>query len=445
MQNMDILQIWNEALEVLKNEVSVVSYTTWFKTLIPIEIKNNTIILQTFETFAQGIISQRYSLLIQNAIRQVTNMDFDVKITVLDQVNNTQKSANQSPVLTNEVSIKNNLNPKYTFETFVIGGGNRMAYTASLAVAETPSKAYNPLFLYGGVGLGKTHLMHSIGHFILAQNPSARILYISSETFTNELINSIQLKNNEAFRNKYRNIDVLLVDDIQFIAGKTGTQEEFFHTFNTLHEANKQIIISSDRPPKEIETLEERLISRFEWGLIADIQAPDLETRIAILKKKVEGEKYNIPDDVLVFVATSIKSNIRELEGAINRILAFSKLQNLPIDLNLAKESLKDFISARPKNITIEYIQEIVASYYNLKIEDFKSKKRNRAISYPRQIAMYLSRSLTDMSLPKIGEMFGGRDHTTVMHGYDKIYTEINNSLEIKKIVELLENRIKGN
>ncbi|HCC06770.1 MAG TPA: chromosomal replication initiator protein DnaA [Clostridiales bacterium] len=442
---MDILQIWNEALEVLKNEVSVVSYTTWFKTLIPIEIKNNTIILQTFETFAQGIISQRYSLLIQNAIRQVTNMDFDVKITVLDQVNNTQKSANQSPVLTNEVSIKNNLNPKYTFETFVIGGGNRMAYTASLAVAETPSKAYNPLFLYGGVGLGKTHLMHSIGHFILAQNPSARILYISSETFTNELINSIQLKNNEAFRNKYRNIDVLLVDDIQFIAGKTGTQEEFFHTFNTLHEANKQIIISSDRPPKEIETLEERLISRFEWGLIADIQAPDLETRIAILKKKVEGEKYNIPDDVLVFVATSIKSNIRELEGAINRILAFSKLQNLPIDLNLAKESLKDFISARPKNITIEYIQEIVASYYNLKIEDFKSKKRNRAISYPRQIAMYLSRSLTDMSLPKIGEMFGGRDHTTVMHGYDKIYTEINNSLEIKKIVELLENRIKGN
>ncbi|HAN09097.1 MAG TPA: chromosomal replication initiator protein DnaA [Clostridiales bacterium] len=445
MQNMDISQIWNEALEVLKNEVSVVSYTTWFKTLIPIELKNNTIILQTFETFAQGIISQRYSLLIQNAIRQVTNMNFDVKIIVQDQVNNSQTSVSKAPVLTNEVSSKSNLNPKYTFETFVIGGGNRMAYTASLAVAEDPAKAYNPLFLYGGVGLGKTHLMHSIGHYILSQNPNTRILYISSETFTNELINSIQLKNNEAFRNKYRNIDVLLVDDIQFIAGKTGTQEEFFHTFNTLHESNKQIIISSDRPPKEIETLEERLISRFEWGLIADIQPPDLETRIAILKKKVEGEKYNIPDDVLVFVATSIKSNIRELEGAINRILAFSKLQNLPIDLNLAKESLKDFISARPKNITIEYIQEIVSAYYNLKIEDFKSKKRNRAISYPRQIAMYLSRSLTDMSLPKIGEMFGGRDHTTVMHGYDKIYTDINNSLEMKKIIELLENRIKGN
>ncbi|HBY20595.1 MAG TPA: chromosomal replication initiator protein DnaA [Clostridiales bacterium] len=440
MQDMDITEIWNEALEILKNEVSVVSFNTWFKPLIPMELKNNTIFIQTTESFIQGILSQRYSLLIQNAIRQITNMDLDVFITVKNQENVAPK-----PVISNEISSRSNLNPKYTFETFVIGGSNRMAYTASLAVAEVPSKAYNPLFLYGGVGLGKTHLMHSIGHYILSQNPNLKILYTSSESFTNDLINAIQIKNNEAFRNKYRNIDVLLIDDIQFIAGKEATQEEFFHTFNTLHEANKQIILSSDRPPKEIETLEERLISRFEWGLIADVQPPDLETRIAILKKKVEAEKYHIPDDVLVFVATSIKSNIRELEGAINRILAFSNLQNQPIDMNLAKESLKDFISARPKNITIEYIQEIVSEYYNLKVEDLKSKKRNRAIAYPRQIAMFLSRSLTDMSLPKIGESFGGRDHTTVMHGYDKIYTNMNNSLELKKILELLENRIKGN
>ena len=440
MQDMDITEMWNEALEILKNEVSVVSFNTWFKPLIPMELKNNTIFIQTTESFIQGILSQRYSLLIQNAIRQITNMDLDVFITVKNQENVAPK-----PVISNEISSRSNLNPKYTFETFVIGGSNRMAYTASLAVAEVPSKAYNPLFLYGGVGLGKTHLMHSIGHYILSQNPNLKILYTSSESFTNDLINAIQIKNNEAFRNKYRNIDVLLIDDIQFIAGKEATQEEFFHTFNTLHEANKQIILSSDRPPKEIETLEERLISRFEWGLIADVQPPDLETRIAILKKKVEAEKYHIPDDVLVFVATSIKSNIRELEGAINRILAFSNLQNQPIDMNLAKESLKDFISARPKNITIEYIQEIVSEYYNLKVEDLKSKKRNRAIAYPRQIAMFLSRSLTDMSLPKIGESFGGRDHTTVMHGYDKIYTNMNNSLELKKILELLENRIKGN
>lgn len=446
MENINITEVWNEALEVLKNEASTVSYTTWFKTLLPIELSDNTIILQTADTFSQGIISQRYSLLIQNAIRQVTNMELDVKITVKNEdPEKTQLPKETAPVITNELSTKNNLNPKYTFETFVIGGSNRLAYTASLAVAEAPSKAYNPLFLYGGVGLGKTHLMHSIGHYILSQNPNAKILYTSSESFTNDLINAIQIKNNEAFRNKFRNIDVLLIDDIQFIAGKEATQEEFFHTFNTLHEANKQIIISSDRPPKEIETLEERLISRFEWGLIADIQTPDVETRIAILNKKIELEKYHIPEDVVVFVASSIKSNIRELEGAINRIIAFSNLKNQPIDMTLAKDALKDFISARPRSITIEYIQEIVSEYYNLKPEDFRSKKRNRTISYPRQIAMYLSRTLTDTSLPKIGDMFGGRDHTTVMHGYDKIYNDINNSLELKKIIELLENRIKGN
>ncbi len=320
-----------------------------------------------------------------------------------------------------------------------------MAHAAALAVAESPAKAYNPLFLYGGVGLGKTHLMHSIGHYILSQNPNAKVLYASSEKFTNELINSIKDDKNQAFRNKYRNIDVLLIDDIQFIAGKERTEEEFFHTFNTLYEDNKQIIISSDRPPKEIKTLEDRLRSRFEWGLIADIQPPDLETRIAILRKKAEIEKLVVPNDVILFIAKSIVSNIRELEGALNRIIAYSTLANKEITIDLASEALKDLMSAdKPKTITTELIQEVVASYYNLKPEDLRSPKRTRNIAYPRQIAMYLCRKLTDLSLPKIGEKFGGRDHTTVIHGYEKIENEILEDFELKQTIEDLEKRITG-
>ena len=314
------------------------------------------------------------------------------------------------------------LNPKYTFDSFVIGNSNRFAHAASLAVAESPAKAYNPLFIYGGVGLGKTHLMHAIGHYILANNPKSKVVYVSSEKFTNELINSIKDDKNVEFRNKYRNVDVLLIDDIQFIAGKERTQEEFFHTFNDLHEANKQIILSSDRPPKEIPTLEDRLRSRFEWGLIADIQPPDFETRIAILKKKADVENLNIPNEVMVYIATKIKSNIRELEGALIRIVAFSSLTNKEIGIDLASEALKDIISSRnSKQVTIELIQDIVSSYFNLKVEDFKSSRRTRNITFPRQIAMYLCRKLTDMSLPKIGEEFGGRDHTTVIHACEKI------------------------
>ncbi len=314
------------------------------------------------------------------------------------------------------------LNPKYTFDSFVIGNSNRFAHAASLAVAESPAKAYNPLFIYGGVGLGKTHLMHAIGHYILHNNPKSQVVYVSSEKFTNELINSIKDDKNVEFRNKYRNIDILLVDDIQFIAGKERTQEEFFHTFNALYEANKQIIISSDRPPKEIPTLEDRLRSRFEWGLIADIQAPDFETRMAILKKKADVEKLNIPNEVMVYIATKIKSNIRELEGALIRIVAFSSLTNKEISVDLASEALKDIISSKQtRQVTIDIIQEVVANYYNLKIEELKSARRTRNIAFPRQIAMYLSRKLTDMSLPKIGEEFGGRDHTTVIHAYEKI------------------------
>lgn len=316
---------------------------------------------------------------------------------------------------------------KYTFDSFVIGNSNRFAHAASLAVAESPAKAYNPLFIYGGVGLGKTHLMHAIGHYILQNNPNAKVVYVSSEKFTNELINAIKDDKNEEFRTKYRSVDVLLIDDIQFIAGKERTQEEFFHTFNTLHEANKQIILSSDRPPKEIPTLEDRLRSRFEWGLIADIQAPDFETRMAILKKKADVEKLNVPNEVMVYIATKIKSNIRELEGALIRIIAYSSLTNREVTVDLATEALKDIISNKQnKSITIDLIQDVVATYFNLRVEDLKSQRRTRNVAYPRQIAMYLSRKLTDMSLPKIGEEFGGRDHTTVIHAYEKISESLN-------------------
>ena len=305
--------------------------------------------------------------------------------------------------------------------------------------------AYNPLFIYGGVGLGKTHLMHAIGHYILAQNPKANVVYVSSEKFTNELINSIRDDKNVEFRDKYRNVDVLLVDDIQFIAGKERTQEEFFHTFNALHDANKQIIISSDRTPKEIPTLEDRLRSRFEWGLIADIQAPDLETRIAILRKKAQMENIDVPNDIMVYIATKIKSNIRELEGALIRIVAYSSLTNKDVTIDLAEEALKDILSSsKPKEVNVAFIKETVSKHLDIKMDDFNSKKRTRAISYPRQIAMYLCRELTDLSLPKIGEEFGGRDHTTVIHAYDKISKELEDDTELKSKIDNLIKEIKS-
>jgi len=349
------------------------------------------------------------------------------------------------PVRIQEEPLPNMMNPKYTFETFVIGPGNRFAHAASLAVAEAPAKAYNPLFLYGGVGLGKTHLMHAIGHYVLEHNPDARVLYISSEKFTNEFINAIRDNRGESFRNKYRNIDVLLIDDIQFLAGKEGTQEEFFHTFNALHEERKQIIISSDRPPKEIPTLEERLRSRFEWGLTTDIQPPDLETRIAILRKKAKAENLDIPSEAMVYIANQIDTNIRELEGALIRVVAYSSLINEDISVHLAAEALKDIIpSSRPKVISIQDIQQKVGEYYGLRIEDFKARKRTKAVAFPRQVAMYLSRELTDFSLPKIGEAFGGRDHTTVIHAHEKITEALKQDQELHKIIQTITEKIKN-
>lgn len=433
---------WEAILSIIELETSSVSFNTWFKESELIDIQDNTLIISVKSDFTKEILNTRYLELIRNSALQVLNKDYNIKFVLPNEktaISNIKRTEQTQDPLNNP----SNLNPRYVFDSFVVGNSNRMAHAAALAVAEAPARAYNPLFLYGGVGLGKTHLMHSIAHYILDQNPNAKVMYASSEKFTNELINSIKDDKNESFRNKYRNIDVLLIDDIQFIAGKERTQEEFFHTFNTLYEANKQIIISSDRPPKEIETLEDRLRSRFEWGLIADIQSPDLETRIAILRKKAEVENLSVPEDVFLFIAKTVISNIRELEGALNRILAFSSLTNKPITVELANEALKDLISKdRPKIITAEYILDTVAAYFHLKPEELKSSKRTRNIAYPRQIAMYLCRKLTDLSLPKIGEKFGGRDHTTIIHGYEKISRELQTDIELTQILNELESKI---
>ncbi len=424
--NAQLKELWDKTLKIIEAELTEVSYNTWIKCIVPISMDKNSLKLNVPNDFTKGILETRYKDLIINALNVTTAQKFSVEffIKMEDSIDSQVITINND--IKNELPLNdemsNTLNPKYTFDSFVIGNSNRFAHAACLAVAEAPAKAYNPLFIYGGVGLGKTHLMHAIGHYILSNNPNTKVVYVSSEKFTNELINSIKDDKNVEFRNKYRNVDVLLVDDIQFIANKERTQEEFFHTFNALHESNKQIILSSDRPPKEIPTLEDRVRSRFEWGLIADVATPDFETRIAILKKKADVENLNIQNEVMSYIATKIKSNIRELEGALIRVVAFSSLTNKEITVDLASEALKDIISSKnSKQITIELIQEIVANYFNLRLEDFKSARRTRNIAYPRQIAMYLSRKLTDTSLPKIGEEFGGRDHTTVIHAYEKI------------------------
>ncbi|MGL4738892.1 MAG: chromosomal replication initiator protein DnaA [Cellulosilyticaceae bacterium] len=438
---------WNAILNIIEPETSSVSFNTWFKDTKLVDIMGDMMIIRVKNDFNKEILSTRYLELLRNCVLQVLNKEykFDFVVVPEGEIYEKKKDVPKREIVEDPLNNKSNLNPRYVFNSFVVGNSNRMAHAAALAVAEAPARAYNPLFLYGGVGLGKTHLMHSIAHYILEQNPNAKVLYASSEKFTNELINSIRDDKNEAFRNKYRNIDVLLIDDIQFIAGKERTQEEFFHTFNTLHEANKQIIISSDRPPKEIQTLEDRLRSRFEWGLIADIQSPDLETRIAILRKKAEIESLSVPEDVLLFIAKTVISNIRELEGALNRIIAFSSLANKPISVELANEALKDLISKdKPKVITADYIQEIVADYFHLKVDELKSAKRTRNIAYPRQIAMYLCRKLTDLSLPKIGEKFGGRDHTTIIHGFEKISKDIVKDIELSQTINELESKITG-
>ncbi|KDR96382.1 chromosomal replication initiator protein [Peptoclostridium litorale DSM 5388] len=439
---MNLDTIWQNALKIIKTELTPASYNAFFSPIEPLQISDSTIFLYVPNDFMKGILEARYMNLVEKSINQLSTVKYNVKFTIeKNEVLAKEKKRNTSKI---EVPVYSNLNPKYTFDTFVIGNNNRFAHAACVAVAEAPSKAYNPLFIYGGVGLGKTHLMHAIGHHVLSQNNNAKVVYVSSEKFTNELINSIKDDKNEQFRNKYRNVDVLLVDDIQFIAGKERTQEEFFHTFNALHEANKQIIISSDRTPKEIPTLEDRLRSRFEMGLIADIQPPDFETRIAILYKKAQNENIEIENEVMAYIAKNIKSNIRELEGALIRVVAYSSLTNNDISLELAVEALKDIITpSKPQEINVEIIKEKVAEHFNIKMEDFSSKKRTRAIAYPRQIAMYLCRELTDLSLPRIGEEFGGRDHTTVIHAYEKISQLLTSNQDLIKKMNTIISELK--
>lgn len=447
----ELKELWEKTLDIIKGELSEVSFNTWIKSCEPISMSSDTIKISVPNAFTQEILEKRYKDLVANSIKAICSKLYNIEFLIASEIQNSEENqsetkdsnlkGNKKFIVNDEMT--NNLNPKYTFDSFVIGNSNRFAHAASLAVAESPAKAYNPLFIYGGVGLGKTHLMHAIGHYVLKNNPNAKVVYVSSEKFTNELINAIKDDKNEEFRNKYRNVDILLIDDIQFIAGKERTQEEFFHTFNALHDANKQIILSSDRPPKEIPTLEDRLRSRFEWGLIADIQVPDFETRMAILKKKADVEKLSVANEVMVYIATKIKSNIRELEGALIRIVAYSSLTNREITVDLASEALKDIISKKQgKHITIEIIQDIVASYFNLRVDDLKSQRRTRNVSYPRQIAMYLSRKLTDMSLPKIGEEFGGRDHTTVIHAYEKISDNLNRDETLQHTIDDLTKKL---
>jgi chromosomal replication initiator protein len=447
----NIADLWNKALGEIEKKISKPSFETWLKSTKAHSLKGDTLVIIAPNEFARDWLDSRYANLIAETIYDITGEELKIKFIIPQ--NQSEEEFNMKPAIKKQRKIdeeptefpQSMLNPKYTFDTFVIGSGNRFAHAASLAVAEAPAKAYNPLFIYGGVGLGKTHLMHAIGHYVLEHNPSAKVVYLSSEKFTNEFINSIRDNKAVDFRNKYRNVDVLLIDDIQFLAGKEQTQEEFFHTFNTLHEESKQIVISSDRPPKEIPTLEDRLRSRFEWGLITDITPPDLETRIAILRKKAKAEGFDIPNEVMLYIANQIDSNIRELEGALIRVVAYSSLINKEINADLAAEALKDIIpSSKPKVITIQDIQRVVGQHFNVKLEDFKAKKRTKSVAFPRQIAMYLSRELTDCSLPKIGEEFGGRDHTTVIHAHEKISKLLQTDVQLQKHLKEIQEKLKN-
>lgn len=466
MDQTNIADVWEQVLAILEKETIKPIFDTWIKSTIPLSLTDTSMEIGTPKQFIKDWLETRYAGVIQNTVQYVTQKQITIRFVNLDMEEqpNASKQPEAVQVHEYEAPVKkiieqpkvpapktiaeestSTLNPKYTFESFVIGNSNRFAHAASLAVAEVPAKVYNPFFIYGGVGLGKTHLMHAIGHRIIQQYPNTKVLYISSEKFTNELINSIRDGNPESFRQRYRNIDVLLIDDIQFLSKKEHTQEEFFHTFNTLHEANKQIIISSDRPPRDIPLLEDRLRSRFEWGLITDIQTPDLETRIAILRKKALIENLNIPNEVMVYIASRIDNNIRELEGALIRVIAYASLTSQSVNMDLTTEALKDiFPNSRPKQITSDVIQEVVSSYFKIKRDELLAKKRTRNVAYPRQIAMYLVRELTEASLPRIGELFGGRDHTTVIHAHEKITRERNEDAKLNPILQELIKRIEN-
>ncbi|MBI4357670.1 MAG: chromosomal replication initiator protein DnaA [Candidatus Omnitrophica bacterium] len=411
---------WLKALETIKEELSEQSFKTWIEPARFVKLENGKLFLEVPDKFYADWLKEHYQDIIRGAVSEIGGIKPEICYIVQDRSYKPNLPA--IPTHRNPTSDGLSLNDRYTFESFVVGPGNRFAYAAILAVSDAPAKSYNPFFLYGRVGLGKTHLMQSAAHRILEKNPEAKVVYLSGEKFTNQLISAIQNRTTPNFRAKYRNTDVLLVDDIHFIAGKEATQEEFFHTFNTLYDAHKQIIVSSDRPPKEIPGLEDRLVSRFAWGLVADIQPPDFETRVAILKKKMERETVVVPNDVVFFIADKIKSNIRELEGALMRVVAYSSLTSTLVDIKMVEgEILKDALKEEVGNLGIDQIQKCVSDYFQIKVSDLRAKKRSKSIAYPRQIAMYLIRNMTSYSLPEIGAYFGGRGHATVIHACNKI------------------------
>jgi len=435
--------LWSEALERLRVEVGEQGFDTWFRPTRAVATRDQTLLIEVPNRFFRDWLLEHYGSLIHRCLQQVAGYPVAVELTVgtapaltTEPPPHPQKSvpATLEPAVG---ATELGLNAKYTFEAFVIGSSNRFAHAAALAVSDAPARAYNPLFIYGGVGLGKTHLLHAIGHHVLQAHPRAKVLYLSSERFTNQLITAIQTRSTVKFRDRYRTVDILLIDDVHFIAGKESTQEEFFHTFNALYDAHKQIVLCSDRSPKEIRGLEERLVSRFEWGLVTDIQPPDLETRVAILRKKAEGHRTLVPDDVTMFIAERVRSNIRELEGALIRVLAYSALVGQEVTVALVQEVLKDMVLEEARRVSIEMIQQRVAEYFDIHLEDMKTKRRTKQVAYPRQVAMYLARRLTDASLPAIGEGFR-RDHSTVLYACGKIEEAMRTRPEIRRAVDQL-------
>ena len=446
-----ILEKWNEILRTVKeeHELSDISFDTWLKPLTVYNIEGNKLyILVPSEQMGLNYITKKYTLPIKVAIAELTGIDYDIEFILQEQTRTIPAYKSKDPAFMRQ-SGKSNLNPNYTFETFVVGSNNRFAHAASLAVSESPGEVYNPLYIYGGPGLGKTHLMQSIGHFVLTQQPKSKILYVTSEEFTNEVIDSIRNGNPasmQKLRDKYRNVDLLMVDDIQFIIGKESTQEEFFHTFNALHMAGKQIVLSSDKPPKDMEILEERIRSRFECGLMAEINVPDYETRMAILKKKEETDGFHLDDAILEYIATNIKSNIRELEGALNKLLAFSNLEKTEITMEIAERELPKIIFMdKHREVTPQLVIEIVSEHFHLTADQMISKNRSNDIAKPRQIAMYLCKNMTDTPLDTIGALLGGRDHSTIIHGIKKVTEEYESNETTRGLIDTIKKKINPN
>ena len=438
---MDKQALWDQACQVMHTEMTEVTFNTWIQSALrPLGYSGDQFFIEAVTDFYYQFVVPRYAVLISNSLSEVVGRP--IKAQILTPAQADEYRAGITPA--EKPADESSLNPKYTFDTFVVGSNNRFAHAAALAVAEAPADAYNPLFIYGGVGLGKTHLMHAIGHYMLSQKPTLRVKYVTCELFMNEMVNSLNKKTQAEFREKYRNIDVLMVDDIQFLTGKTGTQEEFFHTFNALHTAGKQIILSSDKPPREIAKLEDRLRSRFEWGLIADISKPDLETRVAILKKKAEDELLNVDTAVLTMIAERVANNVRELEGCLTRLVAYSSLTGRPVDRQLAEDALREiFARTEPRHVTCDDVMEAVATYYSVTVDDLKGPRRSRDVAVPRQIAMYISREVVGAPLTMIGDNFGGRDHSTVNHACQKVAQEMKASPSLNTLISDLMQQLQ--